>query len=67
VVGIAAVGDFIVTVPEMLGRPLPDVLFVSMGGFKVPFAMAWRLIIGVALIISPPERPASPRIPAELG
>jgi len=58
VVGLAAIGDAVVTAPEMLGSPLPDVLFVALGGWKIPFALAWSLVVGAELAIRPPARPA---------
>jgi hypothetical protein len=58
VVGLAAIGDAIVTVPEMLGNPLPDVLFMALGGWKIPLALVWSLVVGAELAIRPPARPA---------
>jgi hypothetical protein len=58
VVGLAAIGDAVVTVPEMLGSPLPDVLFMALGGWKIPLALAWSLVVGAELAIRPPAGPA---------
>jgi hypothetical protein len=57
VVGLAAIGDALVTVPEMLGRPLPTVLFMALGGWKIPLALAWSLVVGAELTIRPPASP----------
>jgi hypothetical protein len=58
VVGLAAIGDAIVTVPEVIGRPLPDVLFMALGGWKIPLALAWSFVVGGELTIRPPAWPA---------
>jgi hypothetical protein len=57
-VGFAAIGDAIVTAPEMLGSPLPDLLFMALGGWKIPLALAWSLVVGAELAVRPPVRPA---------
>jgi len=61
-VGIAAVGDFVVTAPELAGSPLPMLVFMLVGGWKIPLAVVWSIALGASLAARPPCIPVA-RVP----
>jgi hypothetical protein len=56
-VGIASIGDFLVTLPESAGSPLPSVAFMLIGGWKLPLAVVWSIAVGASLAAVPPTLP----------
>jgi hypothetical protein len=60
--GIAGIGDFLVTVPELGGSPLPLPVFMLVGGWKIPLAIVWCLAVGASLAVSPPRIEVASRL-----
>lgn len=52
--GIAAVGDAVVTIPESAGVVIPPLVYGLVGGWKLPLAMAWSVALGASLLTRPP-------------
>jgi hypothetical protein len=50
VVGLAALGDVAVTFPESSGVIVPADVYGIVGGAKLPLAMLWAVVIGVAMV-----------------
>jgi hypothetical protein len=51
VVGLAALGDVAVTFPENLGVAVPWEVYGTVGGAKLPLALLWAFVIGVAMVV----------------
>ena len=49
--GIAALGDVAVTLPETAGVVVPWEVYGTVGGAKLPLAMLWAFVIGVAMLV----------------
>ena len=60
IVGIAALGDVAVTLPETAGVVVPWEVYGTVGGAKLPLAMLWAFVIGVAMVVG-----AVGRLPSE--
>ena len=60
IVGIAALGDVAVTLPETAGVVVPWEVYGTVGGAKLPLAMLWSFVIGVAMVVG-----AVGRLPSE--
>jgi len=62
IVGIAALGDVAVTLPETAGVVVPWEVYGTVGGAKLPLAMLWAFVIGVAMLVG-----AVGRLPSEVA
>ncbi len=51
VVGVAALGDVAVTFPETTGVVVPPEVYGTVGGAKLPLALLWSFVIGVAMAV----------------